>query len=170
MAKTKVRTLEVVEGELRGAQDLEARLVREMRQIPDALAEAEREERIEDLLQLRRRGEELPVHIWSASRTRLRLAVEAQSYAVERIGTEIGRLAEETSAETAKALEAQERANVLSGQWYKARDDRHDMQRRLSDEKKRLASLEAGGPNYDLLKDLTNQARGVEEPRVLKRL
>lgn len=170
MAKTKVRTLEVVEGELRGAQDREASLTRELREIPDALAEAEREERVEDILHLRRRGEELPVHIWSASRARLRLSVEAQGLELERVDGNIARLAQEAQEAHHKALEARDRASILNGQWHDARDELHQTQASLRKQKGQLAALDERGPNYKMLEELTNQARGAEGPRLLKRL
>lgn len=163
--KAKERTLEVVVGELEEAARHERGLVEELKSIPEQLAAAEREDRIEDSIALRRRGEELPLHIYAATKRKLRLIIEKAELELPRWNKEIQALAEETAKHRQAATEANDRANALSGQWEDARRDRSRAQRSISERRQQLAEWERRGPDYAPVQKLTGVVQEEQEPR-----
>lgn len=168
--KAKERTVEVVEEELQEAAARERQLVEELRAIPEQLATAEHEDRVEDSLALRRRGEELPLHLHAAAKSRLHLVIEKAELELPGFDKEIRDLGEEAAKQKEIADRARDAAAVLTGQWEDARRDRNKAQRSLTERRRRLAALEASGPDYRALEKLTSSAREPEPRRYPARM
>lgn len=168
--KEKKRTLEVVQDELEKAVRHERALVEELRAIPEKLAAAERGDRVEDAIALRKRGEELPLHLFSASKARLRLVVEKAELELPGFDREIRNLGEEAAKQKEVADKAGGAATVLTGQWEDARRDRSKAQRSLAERRRQLAVLEATGPDYRALENLTSADKEPEPRRYPARM